>query len=258
MDRLSAAERALLLLPLAGGVVFGLGPLLLPSSFALATGYSGDDPLVGRYAGAATFGYAVALAIGIALGAWSPLRLVVAAVLVFNLASVYACLAEIIAGTARPVVFLILATSIVLVAITAWLLRRRRGATGSGPTVSDWVIFVIVLLTIAAATFGLLPLFGPVPFAAYFGLVGTDTFLFRQAGAATLGYAVMGILESRSGAWTEIRLPAVMGLVFNGASLLASLVAAASGERSLLVLIVTPASLVATLATAAVLARRGR
>lgn len=230
---------------------------MLPQPFALVTGYRGDDPLVARYAGAATFGYAVALAIGIRDAAWRPLRLVVAAVLVFNVASLYACLAEIVTGTAQPVVFLILATSVVLVAITAWLSRRHRAAPAA-PDVAPWVTLLLLVLTIAAGTFGLLPLLGPPPFARYFGLAGTDVFLFRQAGAATLGYAAMGILEMRSGAWSEIRLPAVMALVFNAASFAASVLALLAGDTSLLVLIVAPASLVATLGVAVALARGGR
>ncbi len=258
MDRLSALERALLLLPLAGGMVFGLSPLLVPQSFALATGYSGDDPLVARYAGAATFGYAVALVPGIRDGLWRPLRLVVVAVLVFNLASLYACAAEIVAGVARPVVFLILVTSVLLVAIGGWLLARHDVPPEEKQDVSDWVLFLLLVLTIGATAFGLLPLLGPTQFARYFGLVGTDTFLFRQAGAATLGYAAMGLLEMRSGRWDEIRLPAAMGLAFNGASFLASLLALLGDDASSLVVIVTPASLGATVAFAAALARRGR
>ena len=69
-------------MPLAGGIAFGLGPLLLPQTMAEYTGFAGNDPLVGRYAGAATLGYAVALAVGIAEGRAYPLRLVMLATLV--------------------------------------------------------------------------------------------------------------------------------------------------------------------------------
>jgi hypothetical protein len=259
--RLLTLERALLLVPMAGGAVFGLVPYFAPLQLAQATGYRGDDLLFARYAGAATFGYAVALGMGLLRGDWRPLRLVVVAVLVFNFSSLYACLAEIILGRAQPVVFLILATSIALVAISAWLLARHRDAPAA-PDVAPWVILLVLVLTIAFASFGLLQLLGPVQFARFFGLQGTDTFLFRQAGAATLGYAAMGLLEMRSGAWREIRLPTVMGLVFTGGTLLACLVDIAGqlgdGDPGWSELVVAPASLVGTSGLAVALVRRGR
>src|SRR5579884_1731585 len=121
--RLSGLERWLLVVPLAGGLVFGLFPLLFPAAFAALTGFAGHDPFMYRLAGAATFGYAVALIGGIRQGTWAAVRLVVIAVLTFNLGSLYACGAELLSpstqGGARPVVYLILATSIAIVAITA-------------------------------------------------------------------------------------------------------------------------------------------
>jgi hypothetical protein len=259
--RLETLERALLLVPFAGGAVFGLLPYFAPLQLAQATGYRGDDLLFARYAGAATFGYAAALGIGLLRGEWRPLRLVVVAVLVFNFSSLYACLAEIVLGRARPVVFLILATSIALIAISAWLLARHRDAPA--PTdIAPWLLVLILVLTIATATFGLLPLLGPEPFARFFGLRGTDTFLFRQAGAAILGYAAMGLLEMRSGAWSEIRLPTVMGLVFASGTLIASLFDIADqlgdGDPGWSELLVGPGSLVASIGLALALVRRGR
>lgn len=259
--RLTALERALLLVPVAGGAVFGLVPYFAPLQLAQATGYRGDDLLFARYAGAATFGYAVALGMGLLRGEWRPLRLVVVAVLVFNFSSLYACLAEIVLGRAQPVVFLILATSIALVAICVWLLSRHRDAPAA-PDVAPWVVLLVLVLTIVFASFGLLPLLGPVQFARFFGLHGTDSFLFRQAGAAILGYAALGMLEMRSGAWSEMRLPAVMSLVFTGASFVASVVDIAGqlgdGDPSWLELLVAPGSFVATIGLALALARRGR
>src|SRR5687768_11701464 len=89
--KLSGLERMLLLLPIAGGLVFGLGPLLLGGAFGAVLGAPGNDTFIYRLAGAATLGYAVALIMGIRQGDWSPLRLVVVATLAFNVASIYAC-----------------------------------------------------------------------------------------------------------------------------------------------------------------------
>ena len=86
--KLSNLERILLLLPLAGGSVFGLFPLLLGGVFGAALGYPGNDSFIYRLGGAATLGYAVALIMGLRQGDWAPLRLVVIATLTFNLASI--------------------------------------------------------------------------------------------------------------------------------------------------------------------------
>jgi len=52
--RLSSAERILLLLPIAGGMVFGVFPLLLGSMFGAILGFPGNDAFIYRLAGAAT------------------------------------------------------------------------------------------------------------------------------------------------------------------------------------------------------------
>jgi len=45
---------------------------------------------------------------------------------------------------------------------------------------------------LAATVFGTLGTFLPIVATHLFGCKGTEVFLYRQAGAATLGYAVMG------------------------------------------------------------------
>lgn len=252
---LTALERWLLAIPLAGGAVFGLLPFLIPTTFATVTGYVGDDPYVARLAGAATFGYAVALFLGIRDGRWASLRAVVVATLTFNVVSIVACVIEIAAGRAQPVVYLIGVTSVVITAITLTALGRH-GATPAGPRdVAGYVVALAVLATIAAATFGVTPqlpkLTGPLG-----GYHGTDEFLYRQAGAATFGYAVMGIWELRSLRWEELRLPTVMALVFNVLAFVASLLEL--GALTVSVALVAPASLLFTVGTAVALVRRGR
>src|ERR1700694_1014442 len=104
-------ERLLLLLPLAGGLLFGAGPLRLGGAFGRLFGASGDDDYIYRLAGASTIGYVIPLAMAIAGRRWNTARLVVVGVLGFNAASILGCLIEILGGGSRPVVYLILATS---------------------------------------------------------------------------------------------------------------------------------------------------
>jgi hypothetical protein len=85
----------------------------------------------------------------------------------------------------------------------------------------------------------------------------TDLFLYRQAGASTLGYAVTGIFELRSRNWPEIRYPNVMGAVFNGLSCLASLYTIIVGESILLPVLIGVASFGVTVATIVVMRTRG-
>src|SRR5689334_16682075 len=143
--KLSNLERILLLLPLAGGLVFGVLPFLLGGAFGRLFGYPGNDSFVYRLAGAATFGYAVALIMGLRKGDWVPVRLVVVATLTFNLASIFACVMELITGSTNILVYLILGTSIAITAICLWTLNRHAGGQSSNLDVSPWFIrFIIV------------------------------------------------------------------------------------------------------------------
>jgi len=245
--KLSNLERILLLLPIAGGLVFGVFPLLLGGVFGAALGFPGNDAFVYRLAGAATLGYAVALIMGFRSGDWAPLRLVVLATLAFNLASIYACVVQLAAGETNLFIYLILGTSIAISAITIWLLTRHAGEGHPTADVSVWYIRFLILGTVLSGVFGLMPLLIPVFGAQLLGFHGTEVFLMRQAGAASLGYAVMGVFGIRSGAWNEIRLPLVMALIFNGFSFVASVVALFSGEPVLITLVIGAASLFVTI-----------
>lgn len=255
--RLNNLERILLLLPTAGGAVFGLFPFLLGAAFGRVLGYPGNDTFIYRLAGAATFGYAVAYVLGLRKDEWAPLRLVVIATLTFNFASIYACLAEIARGTNNIVVYLILGTSIAITVISAWLLTRHAGSARPAANVSVWSIRLFGLGVVLSGTFGLLPLLVPVQLAQLFGYLGTDVFLIRQAGAASLGYAVMAFFAIRSGAWQELRLPVVMALVFNGFSLIASILALLAGDPILIVVVIGAASLFITITSTLNLQRSG-
>ncbi len=215
------------------------------------TGFPYNDPFISRLAGAATFGYAVGLALGLRQGTWAAVRLMVIAVLTFNLASLYVCGAEIIhpttIGGTRPIVYLILVTSIGFVALTGTLLYRHRLDAKMVPNIASWIVTFIVIATVLAATFSLLPLFYP-QLGRLVGYKVTDIFLYGQAGAATLGYAVMGIFELRSRNWQELRCPFFMAAIFNGVSFLVSLASIALGEPLLLPVLIAIASLAVTIA----------
>ena len=255
---LDPSERWLLLLPLAGGLLFGAGPLLLGGAFGKLFGVSGDDDYIYRLAGASTFGYVIPLAMAIAGRGWSAARLVVVAVLAFNAASILGCLIEIIGGGSRPVVYLILVTSILLVAISTWMLRRHGWHRQGEADTARWLLWLQVILTVAAAATGLIALLLPTLLHTIFQYRATDTFLYRQLGAATLGYAVMGVGMIRSRRYDEIRLPIIMSMTFNGLAVLASIVAIVTAAPGWLPIIVTPVGIVTTAGCVAALARRGR
>lgn len=258
--RLTRTERVLLAVPMLAGFVFGLFPLLLPGTFAAVSGFPGNDEYIYRLAGAATLGYGVGLAAALRQGEWVSTRLPVAAVLTFNLGSLVACLVEILnpgtAGGARPIVYLILAASVFFVALSAVLLYRHRDQRPGSPDLAAWVPRFLVIATLLATVFGLAAFLVP----QLFQLVGfrvTDGFIYRQAGAATFGYAVMGVLELRSRNWLEMRWAILMAAVFNGVSFLASVVSLLRGDPFVLPALVGLASLGVTVAAIVALRTQG-
>src|SRR6516225_7914647 len=104
---LSDRERALLLVPVLGGLVVGLLLYEFPRAFARAAGGAGSDPLIARLAGAAVLGYAAALAYALYRRRWIAARLPVLATVAFGVAALYACLAAFVSGNGRPLVYLI-------------------------------------------------------------------------------------------------------------------------------------------------------
>jgi hypothetical protein len=258
--RLSNLERILLLLPMAGGLVFGLGPFLFGSAVGAAVGFPGNDAYLYRLAGAAAFGYAVALIMGIRQGEWAPLRQVVIGTLTFNIASIFACLAQLMAGDTNIFVYLILVASILFIAITVSLLNRhgQAGVETVQDSPSVWYVRFVTLGTVLSAAFGLLPLLIPVFGAQLLGFHGTDVFIIRQAGAASLGYAVMGLYGRQTGAWNEVRLGLIMALIFNGFSFIASVIALFSGEPLLISIVIGAASLFVTIVGTIAYRRRGQ
>lgn len=258
LSQLSNLERTLLLLPTLAGVVFGVLPFFMGGAFGKAVGYSGNDTFIYRLAGAATLGYGIALILGLRQKEWAPLRLVVIATLIFNLASIYACLAEIAQGTSNLFSYIIFGASITFIVVTAWVLTRHAGSAHPTPDVSVNTTRLLRLGVVLSGAFGLLPLLIPVQLAQLVGYKGTDMFVIRQAGASSLGYAVMAFYAIRSGAWLELRLPVVMALVFNGFSLIASILALLAGDPLLIVLVIGAAALFVTVTSTLSLQDSGR
>lgn len=257
-DQLTSLERALLVIPLLGGLVFGILPLFLPAQAASFFGFSGGDTYLYRLAGAVTLGYVPGLLLAILQGEWTPVRLVVVATLVFNLGSLFAIAVAIFTGTATPVAYAILVASVLITGITAWMLNRHRDVPRPHADIAQWLVYLLIFLTAAAFGTGILFTFAPMQVAKMFGFAGIDEFVFRQGGAALLGFAVMGVLELRSRAWREIRLPSLNAMVFNGASFVATILALLAGDPIFLLLVVLVVSIVATVGSFVALQRQGK
>ena len=240
---LSQTDRWLLLLPIAAGILFGLGPFLLGGSFGTLFGFPGNDSFLYRCAGAAAFGYPVGLLLGLRQQRWSALRLPVIATLTFNLASIFVCAIEFLSGNTRPIVYVITLASIVIAAITASMLRRYSDEQRPAPDISRLLRYGLILGGVLAGAFGLLPLLIPAQFSQLVGYKGTDVFVIRQAGAGSLGYAVMAFLALKSGAWQEVRTATVMALIFNGLAFVASVIALLAGDPIFIVALIGAASL---------------
>jgi hypothetical protein len=255
--------RWLLLLLIIAGAFFGVAAFIAPTEFATATGFVGTDVFTYRIAGAATFAYAVGLTAGYRAG-WSALRIPIASTAVFNLASVAACLAAIVAGGAQTVVYLILVASILFALGTLYFLARppvwsngpSRTASGGSGELAPWVTALFAIGALAAAFFGLAALIGAGAFGRAVGASGADDFIYRQSGSATLGAAVGGLLVIMSRRWDAARLPAIMAVVFNGLGVIAAALDTGAGRPVTYIILV--AASVVTVGMLAALIRGGR
>jgi len=244
LARLAAFERALLALPMLAGMFFGLFPLLLPQTFANVAQFPAEGLYVYQLAGAATVGYGVGLLFGILQQSWRAVRLVVIGVLVNNLASLYACGAELVSGHAPTSVYLFLVTNLLFVAICALLLTRHAGVPHPAPDVTSLAVKgFLVVGAVDAGVFGVLPLFVPQLFTL-FNLHINAPFVIREAGAGSLGYAVVAVLAQRALNRVELPLIIVMAAVFNGVGGLVSLPYLLTGDVALLPWIIAPVGLI--------------
>jgi hypothetical protein len=253
----------LLVLLILAGLFFGLAPLLVPKQFGDFTGFRAQDLSLYRLAGAATLGYGVALLVGFR-APWRELRILIASTAVFNGASIAACLVAIVQGGAQWVVFVILLASVLFTAGTLYLLANpplgageSAGPEGS-PDVASWIVALFAIGVAASLVFGLGPLVAGGGFGRALGYPGLDDFIYRQAGAATTGACVGGLLALQSRRWREIRLAAVAALTFNAASVAAAVIEVAGGAPQPVAFVILGAATLVTVGMALALQRAGR
>ena len=245
------------------GFVFGLGPLLAPRQFSDIAQFKGTDVLVLRLAGCATLGYGVGFLLGFR-APWRQMWIAVIAVMVFNVGSLIAGVAAVAAGNPPPIVYLVLVVSLIFVAGAATLLRdppleAGEAAVGSGqPDIAQWLVILFIVGAAAALVFGLGPLILGGGFGKLFNAPGNDDWIYRQAGASTLGGAVGGLFALRSRRWAEIRIPTVMAVTFNGTSVIAALLDIAAGTAQPVTYLILATAGVVTIGTTAALMRDGR
>lgn len=209
--------RALALVQVAAAGFFGVYPYLFPESLASVFGYEGAEPFVYRLLGAASLGYAAAALLAFRRPIWAEHRIPIVASLTFNAAAVIAALlALLVDGEPRFLVFFILVAASAFSLITAyWLVRDEGPEAPASPPISTPVRALLAVASLAALVFGALPLLIPEQVALVTGFAVTDLFIYRLAGAATLGYATAGLLEVRARSAPEIRLQVRAALVFN-------------------------------------------
>ncbi|HEV2014547.1 MAG TPA: hypothetical protein VGR77_11795 [Candidatus Dormibacteraeota bacterium] len=227
--------RALLLVQAAVAGLFGLSTFLAPERFAAFTGYTGHQPFFYRLVGAATLGYGVvALAAYWERVPWQQVRIPIVAAFTFNLAAVVASLLSLADGDRQPLVYFVLVAAAAFTVVAAYWLRRNQGIPlAENRRISSNFRAVILMATAAAAFFGVVPLLLARPLASAAGFKTDDLFILRGAAAATLGYAVAGVLQLRSSVWSAIRLQVIAALVFNGLSVIGAALYLLSGGRSL-------------------------
>lgn len=240
-----------------GSLALGLPLYVFPRPFARLADLAGDDAFIYELGGAAMIGYAVALALGVRSGLWSPIRFVVLGTYVFVAIAFFAGFASFAGNQISGFVVIVSLWAVVTAWAVAQILVAHRGAVAGPRDVATWVVVILALATLSAAVFGLAPQ-AAGPFAALMGYKGTDEFIYRLAGAACFGYAAMGIQELRSLHWDDLRLPNVTALVFNGLAFLASAFEMVAGRTTLLVILVAVAAGFFTITIAAILIRRAR
>lgn len=236
-------ERILLVLPALAGLLQGILLVFFPKNLAAITQFSADDSYIYQLAGAAILGYGVALSIGLFQRQWLAIRLVVIGVLVNNLGSLYACAITIFNGHVPPSVYAVLASNLLFIIIAGLLLARHWGVPRPESELDGRAMQIFLIIgAVAAGAFGIFPLFAPDLFKL-FNLHINAPFIIREAGAASLGYAVVAVLAQRAKNGLEFRLITVMAAIFNGVGGLVSLPYLLSGNILLLPLIIAPVGL---------------
>jgi hypothetical protein len=251
--------KTLLVVQIAAAGLFGVVPFFFPGTAADAAGYAGAEPFIYRLAGAAALGYAVAAALTLANPAWFRFRIPAGASYVFNAGAVVAAIITLLEGDDNFWVWFILLAAAAFVLILIYVTRRDQGpAAPSTPTVDPPARLLLTLATVAAAFFGLAPLFAAAYFADLASFDPADPFVYRLAGAATLGYAFGGYLSLKDGRWEAIRVQNAAAIVFNGLSAIGGLLYVLAGGRSIVGWLILVAATAFTIGLAVLHTRSGR
>ena len=239
-----AAFKATLIAQAAAGLVFGLAPLLASGAYASTLGFSGDDTLVYRLGGAATFGYFVAPVIALAWRAgWRQIAIPAIATLTFTIGAFLASAWELLVGAQQSVVpFMVIAGAVFTVIAAYWVRRDEGPSEDRGRPLTMPARVVLALATLSAGTFGVLPLLVPDTFASLFGVIGTDTWVFRLAGAGCFGYATAGIASLLAPGYRPMRIQNIAAISFNALGAISAWVALAGGDGGLLAPVVALAA----------------
>jgi hypothetical protein len=94
-----------------------------------------------------------------------------------------------------------------------------QGDQGTAP----WFRFLLLVQVLAAGLFGIVPYFLTGVAAEAGGYPGTESFIYRLAGAATIGYVVAAASALVKPGWYRFRIPAAAAYTFNSAALIAAL-----------------------------------
>ena len=225
-------------------LVFGLAPLLATAAYASAIGFSGQEVLVYRLGGAATFGYLTAPLLALMWhSGWRQIRIPAIATVTFTLGALVASVWELATGATQVVVPLVVVAGAAFSLVAWYWLRRDEAPAAEAGKPLDMIARVIIgLATVSAGTFGLLPLLAPAPFGTVFGVSAADGWVFRLAGAACLGYATGGIASLRSSGYQDMRLQNLAALTFNAVAAVSAWVAVASSSGGWLAPVVAAAA----------------
>jgi hypothetical protein len=252
---------------LAANGLIGLALFLLPQDVARFSGFVGQDLFLYRLTGAASIGSSVALLASLRDG-WRGLRIPIAGMAVFAAGSIVACIVWIVTsaqGEATAVAYAALVVSAIDLGLAALLLTSPPSGgeqPGAGsPDVSDWIVWLVGFGSIAAVgTGGLALLLGGAGGTLLAGYSGTDSIIYREVGAMTLGSAFAGLLALRSRRWHEVRGALLGAFTFNGLSLVAAVleIGRGAGGLNLLSIAILGVAVIVTVGLGVALGRGGR
>lgn len=244
--------RALLLVQVLAAAFFGVAPFVAPEAFATLGGLDGTEPFPYRLGAAGTLGYAVAALLALRRPRWEHVRIPMVATCAFNAAAVMAMVLSLAGGESAWIVWFILVAASAFTLLSGYWLVRDEGPAPVHTVPADGTFRIVLLLaTIAATVFGVVPLIAPEPAASLAGLDTAELFPYRLAGAATLGYAAAGVLQVRAHSTGAIRLQVIAALVFNAFSAVAVAIYLAGGGSSPVAILIGVAATAFSLAFAA-------